>query len=237
MKIKKQQKRPTSPIDIANLPTSYKEAVRVGSPFYFTGVPCPMGHVIPRNTKFLRCDACAAEHTKQYKERRKKNEGLDYKKERLIESAKHRSKVKGVPFDITADDLEWPTHCPVLGIKLNYWTKNKPKHDTASLDRVIPALGYVKGNVKVISHKANSLKRDGNLDELLKVVAYVFQHLDKEEIYENLEKVIGITREQNRAAEAESKVDISQLSQLKDFVLQNKKIEVDKEKVAKSKKD
>ena len=58
-----------------------------------------------------------------------------------------------------------------------------------------------------------------------------------DQLMDLVEKVIGITREQNRAAEAESKVDISQLSQLKDFVLQNKKIEVYKEKVAKSKKD
>ena len=58
-----------------------------------------------------------------------------------------------------------------------------------------------------------------------------------DQLMDLVEKVIGITREQNRAAEAESKVDISQLSQLKDFVLQNKKIAVDKEKVAKSKRD
>jgi len=58
-----------------------------------------------------------------------------------------------------------------------------------------------------------------------------------DQLLDLVEKVIGITREQNRAAESESKVNVEQLSQLKDFVLQNKKIEVDKEKVAKSKKD
>ena len=36
-----------------------------------------------------------------------------------------------------------------------------------TLDKIIPERGYVKGNVQVISHKANSMKRNASLDELL----------------------------------------------------------------------
>jgi hypothetical protein len=50
-----------------------------------------------------------------------------------------------------------------------------------------------------------------------------------------VEKFIGLSREQNRAAEADSKVDTAQLSQLKDFILAQQKIEVEKEKVRKPK--
>lgn len=42
-----------------------------------------------------------------------------------------------------------------------------------TLNRVIPNLGYVLENVRVISWRANSLKGDGTLDEMEKVLCYM----------------------------------------------------------------
>lgn len=46
-------------------------------------------------------------------------------------------------------------------------------NNSPSLDRMIPALGYVASNVRVISYRANAIKRDATLDELRALVAYV----------------------------------------------------------------
>lgn len=71
-----------------------------------------------------------------------------------------------VPCDITEDDLAWPTHCPVLGIELNY--PGKFSHDPAgaSFDRLDSSLGYVRGNVIVVSRRANMLRNDATPAEL-----------------------------------------------------------------------
>jgi len=55
--------------------------------------------------------------------------------------------------------------CPILGIPLipgiGAQSPNSP-----SLDRIIPSLGYVKGNIAVISYRANAMKNDATIDEL-----------------------------------------------------------------------
>ena len=44
---------------------------------------------------------------------------------------------------------------------------------TPSLDRFVPNLGYVKGNIRVISFRANRLKSDATIDEMRQVLAYM----------------------------------------------------------------
>lgn len=89
----------------------------------------------------------------------------------LLVQAKHRAKVANIPFDLEPEDLECPTHCPVLGIKLIY---GSTRHDnnSASMDRLIPKKGYVKGNVIIISYRANRIKCDASLKELKKVYEF-----------------------------------------------------------------
>jgi len=70
-------------------------------------------------------------------------------------------------FTVTEDDLEWPTHCPVLPwIELHY--PGQYRHDPAgaSLDRIDREKGYVPGNVRIISLRANLLRKDITYDEL-----------------------------------------------------------------------
>ena len=57
----------------------------------------------------------------------------------------------------------------MLGIKLNTHvgeTKAGAKADSPSLDRINPNLGYIKGNVWVISYRANMIKNNATLEEL-----------------------------------------------------------------------
>lgn len=73
----------------------------------------------------------------------------------------------GVAFDITEDDLDWPTHCSYLGVELDYGDGNARASNTASLDKIVPNLGYIPGNVQIISLRANKMKSDASHEELL----------------------------------------------------------------------
>lgn len=93
---------------------------------------------------------------------------------RMYHGAKQRAKNKNLPFDLDQDYIRKliPTTCPVLGIPLMNGIHTF--HDNSlSLDKIIPSKGYVKGNVCVISDRANRLKRDATLDELKKLVYYL----------------------------------------------------------------
>ena len=88
-------------------------------------------------------------------------------KSRLLAGAKMRSKKNGTLFNLSFDDFEIPEVCPVFNVPFDRGLY------APSLDRIIPKLGYVKGNVQVISHRANTLKRDASLEELQKLVGYL----------------------------------------------------------------
>jgi len=90
----------------------------------------------------------------------------------LLRAARRRAQSREVDFDLSPSDLRVPNYCPILGIRLRT-AKDTPKKHSPSLDRIDPDLGYVRGNVQVISHRANTLKNNGTLEELQLVV----QHL------------------------------------------------------------
>lgn len=84
---------------------------------------------------------------------------------RLLTTTKHRAKKFGIYFDLSLDDIQVPSMCPILHIPLVLGTENAgPQSPT--LDRFVPELGYVGFNVNVISQKANSIKGHASLPEL-----------------------------------------------------------------------
>jgi hypothetical protein len=85
----------------------------------------------------------------------------------LLSSCKYRAKKKDLPFNLDLEDVRLPKVCPVFGCKFD-WT-GKVSDASPSLDRIIPELGYVKGNVCIISHKANRIKNNATIEELGKV--------------------------------------------------------------------
>jgi hypothetical protein len=111
------------------------------------------------------------QHADDYQRNRKRYlaKNTEWRKNNL---AQMRAKSAGLAFNITVADIMIPTHCPVLGLKL-VGVKGKRVPTAPSLDRFDNKLGYVKGNVRVISWRANMLKRDGTLEEFEKIVAYM----------------------------------------------------------------
>ncbi len=78
-------------------------------------------------------------------------------------SAKGRAKRKGLEFNLTLDDVVIPVICPVF----------KTPIKRPSLDRLDNTKGYIKGNVFVISYRANCIKNNATIEELFAIVRYI----------------------------------------------------------------
>ena len=91
---------------------------------------------------------------------------------RMFNHAKSRAKKLKVPFDLQREDVVIPAVCPALGIPL---TRGIGKlHDgSPTLDRRVPEAGYIRGNVTVISHKANRIKNNATVLELEAVATWI----------------------------------------------------------------
>lgn len=106
---------------------------------------------------------------------RKKNgakmRALDKQKHRkdprakMLKAARRRAKDRGLKFGLNIENISVPKFCPLLGIRI---AVGNGSHCAGSptLDRKNPKKGYVRGNVWVISHRANSIKRDATVQEL-----------------------------------------------------------------------
>lgn len=90
----------------------------------------------------------------------------------MLSSAKKRARISGVPFALTADDIEIPERCPVLGMRLRQSSTGRAQPSSPSLDRIVPSKGYVKGNVLVVSSRANTIKGNATPAELRAVAVY-----------------------------------------------------------------
>ncbi len=89
----------------------------------------------------------------------------------MLQQARKRAKEKELEFNLDVSDIIIPTHCPVLGIKLE--RLDKRHSGSPSLDRIDNTKGYIKGNIAVISWRANSIKKDATLEELKAIVNYL----------------------------------------------------------------
>lgn len=111
-------------------------------------------------SKRQTCRECNAAYMRAYMRARR----LEKPAKLLIERARSRAKRKNLPCWLTTGDIVIPERCPALGIPLAL--ADKRSAGSPSLDRIIPKLGYVSGNVRVISDRANRLKSDHCLEAL-----------------------------------------------------------------------
>lgn len=100
----------------------------------------------------------------------------------LFHKAKHRAKREKIPFNITEKYLlTLPSElCPVFNIKLG-WCKRTggANSHSPSLDKIVPELGYVEGNVQWVSYKANSMKSNATFSELRQFADWINKTIPK----------------------------------------------------------
>ena len=132
-------------------------------------------------TKRGTCKECQYLYTKNYF---KSEQGIAYRKNwqankrktspetGMLNAAKARAKAQNVPFNITVEDIVIPERCPVLGIKLEQ-NVGVSKDTSPTLDKIIPELGYTKGNIAVISKRANTIKNNATVEELQMLIDWL----------------------------------------------------------------
>jgi hypothetical protein len=67
--------------------------------------------------------------------------------------------------------IEYPKVCTVLGIKLD-WGMNGLTDNSPSLDRINSKLGYIPGNVMIMSNLANKMKSSATPEQLKQFSRY-----------------------------------------------------------------
>ena len=89
----------------------------------------------------------------------------------LYKNIKSRCKRINREFSIDLEDIIIPEKCPVFGFEL----KREDRQTwmcAPSVDRIDSSKGYIKGNVTVVSRRANILKKDATLEELEQLFNY-----------------------------------------------------------------
>lgn len=129
--------------------------------------------------------AARREATKRYRERHPDKLKADRlscimrdPRKHIFRTARARARKRGLDFDITVEDIVVPDRCPVFGMEIRHKFGSGGADDRSpSLDRIDPSKGYIKGNIRVISHRANRIKSDASKEELVMLVEYVHGRL------------------------------------------------------------
>jgi hypothetical protein len=108
----------------------------------------------------------------------------NYKKQ-ILHRTEIRARVKGLEFNINESDIVIPETCPILEVPIVVGTKGDYEY-SPSIDRIDNSKGYIKGNVQIISKKANSMKNSATPTELItfckNILRYSLNNTEKESI-------------------------------------------------------
>ena len=78
---------------------------------------------------------------------------------------------RDTPINIDIDYMEsiWNERCPILGVKYEH---NRGVY-RRTIDRIVPELGYVKGNVRFVCDLANNIMNCGTPEQVMRVAEYM----------------------------------------------------------------
>ena len=127
--------------------------------------------------KHKRCSPCISKERKVYyqhnKEHIKKKRMQHYNSNialGMYQRIKNKSKALGIEFNLEESDIIIPSRCPYLDEPLisGVWSQFNP-----SLDRIDNSKGYIKGNIRVISRLANTMKSCATKKQLIQFACVI----------------------------------------------------------------
>jgi hypothetical protein len=89
----------------------------------------------------------------------------------LFLECRTRARRAQLTFNLEPSDIVIPELCPVFGFPLGTGSRDA----SASVDRKDCTLGYVKGNVRVISYLANRMKSNATDTQLMQFAAWILE--------------------------------------------------------------
>jgi hypothetical protein len=128
-------------------------------------------------TQIKRDKAQKEHHDKMFKKWGPKWQDKEWRKSAIYDAMRDKFRNKkahsyGVEFTIDFGDLDFPTHCPILGVELDYFADGR-EENSPSFDRIDPKKGYIPGNVAIVSWRANRIKNDGTAEEHQKIADFI----------------------------------------------------------------
>lgn len=190
-------------MDRSEINRRYAEKKRTNHPFKvccFCKIEKPLNEFDRKgNRLFSQCKSCRSEQYHREGDKNRKRATDYYKDNRqhvldgvrtrrcnnpakaIFNSARHRAIRDNIVFDLVESDIVVPLVCPVLGIPLIMGT-GCVHNNSPSIDRINPELGYIKDNIIIVSHLANTIKTNASPSQIRMVA----------EFYENIEKAKGL---------------------------------------------
>jgi hypothetical protein len=143
---------------------------RYGSPVWLCQCSCgnPELHPVSQGN-LIRTNSCGCLKKEQAGKASITHGETGSLRHRMWCNARIRAKKLKLACDIELADILIPSKCPVLGIPLSKGSKGI-QDGSPSLDRLFPEQGYVKGNIWVISHRANRIKSNSTPKEIKKII-------------------------------------------------------------------
>ena len=82
-----------------------------------------------------------------------------------------RAKKKGLTHEITAEYILsiLPEECPIFETEFVFYGNKVPGAKSATIDRIWANEGYIPGNIRIISGKANRIKNAYMAEDVLRV--------------------------------------------------------------------
>lgn len=136
------------------------------------------------------CRTCAAKHANDWHKANRTHHNqkmTDWRRSQrktnpekfLLTSARRRARETNRSFSLSLADIRMPEVCPVFKKPLVFGS-GKCHPFSPSIDSIRPELGYVPGNIAIISLRANSIKQNATPEEIRLVADWLEKVLQSE---------------------------------------------------------
>lgn len=135
--------------------------------------------------RFLKLRVQVDEEYKNHIKVQSRNSRLKHFIKSMLRSAKTRAYKNNLEFNLELSDIIIPEVCPILEKPFSFGTKENYDF-SPSLDRINNEKGYIKGNIRVISKKANTMKNNATVEELTNfcknIIRYSLNNIEEKDI-------------------------------------------------------